>query len=436
MTRIEQGIEDIEDYLAGCKGTVFTGANRVVVERDKMEELLAELRNRIPDEIKKYQKIVASKDSILAEAKEQAAQIVENARNQAAQISSEHEIMLQAEDKANAMIEQAERQAQEAVDTANIQHNEICEGAIDYADKMLASMLTVIRNAMDGADANFTAYMNNMRANYEIVESNLKELRGPESEPAPAQPTGYRGNASSAGYGSQGGYGSQSAGTGYGYGRKAEPSRPAGGSASDNYFGRETVGYISEDAPEANFAPEEENYDASYEESYEEPEEDGNPRSIFAAPEENAAAYASFAQNRSDDEYEDAESDGDYSDEEYSEEEYEQEDYSDEEYPEDEYSSSEEEYADVPDSAESEEESTFESDAEEEDRLEEEFARPELRKGGYRPVYEERQTPASTKKEQPAAPEIFGEGKGSRSSSSRSSSSGRASSSGRRGKKK
>lgn len=399
MTRIEQGIEDIEDYLAGCKGTVFTGANRVVVERDKMEELLAELRNRIPDEIKKYQKIVASKDSILAEAKEQAAQIVERARDQAAQISSEHEIMLQAEDKANAMIEQAERQAREAVDSANIQHNEICEGAIDYADKMLASMLTVIRNAMDGADANFAAYMNNMRANYEIVESNLKELRGSDSEPAPQSTSGYRGSASS----QSASYGAQN--TGYGYGRSADSGRIAGGSASDNYFGKEAVGHFTEDdVPEEDYdeAPEE-----GYDGAYEDEEEAVDPRSIFASSEENAAAYASYEAGLSEEEGYSAQDP--------------EEGYSDEDYAEEEYADEDEEYGDIPAEEDAEEEVS------EEDRLEEEFARPEPKApAGYRPTYEDRTTPL---KKEPASPEIYGESKGSRSGSGRSSGS-------RRGKRR
>ncbi|MBO4390817.1 MAG: ATP synthase F0 subunit B [Lachnospiraceae bacterium] len=382
MTRIEQGIEDIEDYLASCKGTVFTGSNRVLVERDKMEELLAELRNRIPDEIKKYQKIVASKESILAEAREQADQIVARAKDQAAQISSEHEIMLQAEEKANAMIDQAERQAREAVDSANIQHNEICAGAIDYADKMLASMLTVIRNAMDGADANFAAYMNNMRANYDIVESNLKELRGSDSEPAPAQTGGYRGTNSSSN-------------TGYGYGKKAETSRIPGGSASDNYFGRDSVGHFEEDVPE------EEYYEAEEEVYEEEEEQPVNPRSIYATPEAPAEPFSY-------DHYEDDQPEEEYEDDEV-----------EEEYPEDEYvaAEAEEEYAEADEEYAEEEAEADPEDISEEDRLEEEFARPEPKETtGYRPTYEERTAPV---KKEPAAPEIYGESKGSRSGSGR-----------------
>ena len=62
-SRIEQIIEEIEDYIDSCKGPLFGGGDKIVVDRERMEELLRELRMKTPEEIKRYQKILANKDA-------------------------------------------------------------------------------------------------------------------------------------------------------------------------------------------------------------------------------------------------------------------------------------------------------------------------------------------------------------------------------------
>ena len=39
-SRIEQIIEEIEDYIDSCKGPLFGGGDKIVVDRERMEELL------------------------------------------------------------------------------------------------------------------------------------------------------------------------------------------------------------------------------------------------------------------------------------------------------------------------------------------------------------------------------------------------------------
>ena len=52
-SRIEQIIEEIEDYIDTCKGPLFSSGDKIVVERERMEELLRELRLKTPEEIKR-----------------------------------------------------------------------------------------------------------------------------------------------------------------------------------------------------------------------------------------------------------------------------------------------------------------------------------------------------------------------------------------------
>ena len=70
-SRIEQIIEEIEEYIDNCKPQTFS-SSKIIVNREEMEELLNELRVKTPEEIKRYQKIISNKEAILADAQAKA----------------------------------------------------------------------------------------------------------------------------------------------------------------------------------------------------------------------------------------------------------------------------------------------------------------------------------------------------------------------------
>lgn len=53
-SRIEQIIEEIEEYVESCKYQPLS-TTKIVVNKEELEELLRELRLKTPDEIKRYQ---------------------------------------------------------------------------------------------------------------------------------------------------------------------------------------------------------------------------------------------------------------------------------------------------------------------------------------------------------------------------------------------
>jgi len=67
-SKIEQLIDEIEDYIADCKPATFS-AGKIVVNKEEIEEMLRELRMKTPDEIKRYQKIISNKEAILDDAR-------------------------------------------------------------------------------------------------------------------------------------------------------------------------------------------------------------------------------------------------------------------------------------------------------------------------------------------------------------------------------
>ena len=177
MSRIEQIITEIEDYIDSCKYQPLSNA-KILVNKEEIEELLVELRLRIPEEIKKYQKIRSNQDAILQEARSQADAMVSEATAQTNELVNEHEIMQRAYSEANSIIEQANAQAQAIVDSAVIEANNIRQSSVQYTDDMLRSLQTIIKHSMEGAQGRFDGFMNSMQSSYDIVSSNRNELSG------------------------------------------------------------------------------------------------------------------------------------------------------------------------------------------------------------------------------------------------------------------
>ena len=177
MSRIEQIITEIEDYIDSCKYQPLSNA-KILVNKEEIEELLVELRLRIPEEIKKYQKIISNQDAILQEARSQADAMVAEATAQTNELVNEHEIMQRAYSEANSIIEQANAQAQAIVDSAVIEANNIRQSSVQYTDDMLRSLQTIINHTMEGARGRFDAFMTSMQSSYDIVSSNRNELAG------------------------------------------------------------------------------------------------------------------------------------------------------------------------------------------------------------------------------------------------------------------
>ena len=111
MSRIEQLINEIEEYIDSCKFQPLS-TTKIIVNKEELDELLVELRLRIPDEIKQYQKIISNQDAILSDAHSKADAMLAEATAQTNELVNEHEIMQRAYAQANEIIEQAQQEKQ------------------------------------------------------------------------------------------------------------------------------------------------------------------------------------------------------------------------------------------------------------------------------------------------------------------------------------
>ncbi|MBD5532249.1 MAG: vacuolar family H+-ATPase subunit H [Lachnospiraceae bacterium] len=174
-SKIEQLIEEIEDYIDSCKFKPLS-STIIMVNKEEIEELLRELKMKTPDEIKRYQKIISNKEAILNDARQKADALINEATIHTNELVNEHEIMQQAYAKANEIVTLATRQAQSILDAATMQANDFKAQALQYMDESLGSMEDIITNAMNEASTHYENLLNSMNSYKELIQSNRAQL--------------------------------------------------------------------------------------------------------------------------------------------------------------------------------------------------------------------------------------------------------------------
>ena len=189
MAKMEQQIDEIEDFLESCKAAAFS-SNKIIVDKIQIEELLEELRSRIPGEIKQSQRLLQNKDQIINEANETGKDIIEDAKKEAQRILDEHDIAKQARAIADNMMADAHLEAERIIKDANREAAEVRESAIAYIDSLLQNMENVLAHTLDQSQSRYSNLMNSLSNSLNVVKANRAELAAPATvtrEEAPAR---------------------------------------------------------------------------------------------------------------------------------------------------------------------------------------------------------------------------------------------------------
>jgi len=114
------------------------GADKCVVERDRVLDILEEIKAQIPGEIEESKKLIAARGEYIATAKREAESIRKMAEEHARQKVSEQEVIRVAKARSNEMISTAEAKSQELRKLAN-----------DYADDTLRRTEEAVSTALE-----------------------------------------------------------------------------------------------------------------------------------------------------------------------------------------------------------------------------------------------------------------------------------------------
>lgn len=181
MSKIDQIISEMEEYIEGCSPFPLS-STKIVVVKEELEEMISELRLKTPDEIKKYQKLLANKDQILNDANEQARSIIEAAQIHTNELVNEHEIMQRAYEQGQQYIDQAKMEAENILNRAVEDANTIRFNAVKYTDDMLSKLQLIIEHSVQANTSRYEALMGDLNKTLEVVISNREALRPQEND--------------------------------------------------------------------------------------------------------------------------------------------------------------------------------------------------------------------------------------------------------------
>lgn len=125
----EQTIEDIisalYDMVQDARGLPL-GADKCILERDKILDILDEVIAQLPVELKQARTIVESRNELIGQARREAETLIRQAQEKAAQLVEQETIY-----------QEAKRQCREMVEQTHVRMAELRKASNDYMDDAL-----------------------------------------------------------------------------------------------------------------------------------------------------------------------------------------------------------------------------------------------------------------------------------------------------------
>ncbi len=139
-------IENLEELLDSGKKLPFS--SKVVIDREALEEILEDIRLKLPDELKQAKWVKEERQRIIADAQKEAESLLKDAEAKIIAMVDEHVIT-----------KQALAQKEEIVESATKVSKEISAGTKEYADSILAKVEDILKETL------------------QIVHNNRKEIK-------------------------------------------------------------------------------------------------------------------------------------------------------------------------------------------------------------------------------------------------------------------
>jgi cell division septum initiation protein DivIVA len=135
-------VDRLEELFNESKPIWFT--HSVIVDEDKMLDLIDQMRVTIPEEIKKAQQLLAQRDRILAQAQEEASRTVSLAREKGEKLVENEPITQAAQTRSDQIIEQARLEG----DQIKHEADEYTIQTLSTLETQLEKVLTEVKNGI------------------------------------------------------------------------------------------------------------------------------------------------------------------------------------------------------------------------------------------------------------------------------------------------
>lgn len=139
---IEELIGTLYEMVQDAKSVPFS-SDRCALERERVLDLLDEISNRLPGELKQAKTIVESRSELITSAKREAEGILKQAQAQARQLVSQEAVYAEAKSQANEMV----RAAQDKIKELKQVTNDYVDDSLRRTEEAVAESLAEIREA-------------------------------------------------------------------------------------------------------------------------------------------------------------------------------------------------------------------------------------------------------------------------------------------------
>lgn len=183
---IEDLIKEMEIFVDSCRFQPLS-STKIIVPKEELMAMLRELRVKMPSEIDRCQKIVRNKEGIIAEAREQAEQMLSDATLEVESLVAEHEVVQLAQQRAQEVMNQAKREAEDIIAQANAEAgailaaanqdgNSIRVGAMQYTEDALVEVENIMQNALVEGARRYNDMLDLIQQNLQVVTQNRQEI--------------------------------------------------------------------------------------------------------------------------------------------------------------------------------------------------------------------------------------------------------------------
>ena len=174
---IEEMISEIEIFIDNCKYKPLS-SSMIIVPKDDLEQMLNELKLKLPNEIERCKKIMRNKEAILADARTRADSIITESVAEANKLVDQSQIVELANIRANESLDMARSQADQIVNEANADANEIRLGSMYYTKDKLTEVSNYINATLEAEKTNYDNLIQSLQSNLDIVLNNTNEING------------------------------------------------------------------------------------------------------------------------------------------------------------------------------------------------------------------------------------------------------------------
>ena len=142
-----------------------------MVDRDEVLDLLDELRNQLPVELKRAQELLAAREKFVDEAKRDVERMMRQADLEAKSKVSDSEVLYAAKEKARKIIADAEDRSRQLCQVAN----EYAEDALARTEEAVQAALTEVKQSRSAFRAASAAKLQEQREKLEAERKTAEE---------------------------------------------------------------------------------------------------------------------------------------------------------------------------------------------------------------------------------------------------------------------